>query len=592
MTGHAKDGEGLTPKMPPLVGRGHEKTIKLDLSIARGNLALPSHFGRYQVLRHIGAGGFASVYAALDPELDAPVAVKVLAENHSANPAIRQRFVAEARVARRLGSDRLIGVYDVGESDDGRPFVVMELASRGTLRQRVVRTGRPSVADLVRLITELGACMEAIHAHRIVHRDIKPSNLLFRGPDLDDFRPTRLIEDDERLVLADFGLARDISDGASALTIGAGTEGYMAPEQGDPRGQADVRADIYAATVVVAELTTGRRPDRLDLPTAPVSTDVLAALTRGMAADREARPATATEWAGQLLAAYRAAPDVAGGAPVGSGAVRPNAPTVPLDPTRVEVPYPYRDSAWTPTGAATEVPETGLGAPVSFEGPADQGERPPPPPGLPLPSEERPPPPTPDPPTPDPPAAPDPPTPDPPKPGPPVAPVVEQPAPPPDPVPAPPRQPSGPEPALAPPAPRPIPAQPEPVRRQPSPPASGPPGEPASSAEVATARSKEHLRTARRLAKLERRQNRKQARKLARRRRRLLVINFFLSLIRGLLGALVFMVVTTVVSAMVIEANGGVLDGNQAAGVIIAVATVVGFLWGMAYFPVPRPRDL
>lgn len=105
---------------------------------------------------------------------------------------------------------------------------------------------------------------------------------------------------------------------------------------------------------------------------------------------------------------------------------------------------------------------------------------------------------------------------------------------------------------------------------------------------MAKVRSKQHLKTAKRLAKLEYKRNRKLARKARRRRRRLLVVNFFLSLIRGVLGAALSAVVAGVIAAMAV---GGKLDGNEGAQGIVALVTIVGFLWGMAYFPFPKPRE-
>jgi serine/threonine protein kinase len=351
------DGGTVTP---PLVEPGnapYDQTIQLDRVIAERNPSVPERFGRYEVIERIGIGGFASVFSARDPDLDAPIAIKVLAENHSADVEVRKRFVAEARVARRLGGDRLIGVFDLGETDDGRPYVVMELATGGTLRARLNRIGRPSTASLLRLIEELGDCMRAVHEKGVVHRDIKPSNLLLRAAgSSSERRPTELIEEHERLVLADFGLARDISAGASAVTVGGGTAGYMAPEQADPNGKADVRADIFAATVVIAELTTGRHPERLDLPSANVAEAIRAALTRGMALDREARPGSATAWREELLAAYTASSSQTDGDAVGRaglGEARPNL-TLPLDATRVQPPHQFRDAA------DVEYDETGI----------------------------------------------------------------------------------------------------------------------------------------------------------------------------------------------------------------------------------------
>ena len=682
-----------------------DDTLKLDHAIAHGNLSLPSRFGRYQVLKRIGIGGFASVYAAYDPELESEVAVKVLAENHSANTLVRQRFVAEARVARRLGNERLIGVFDLGETDDGRPFVVMELAPRGTLRQRIVRTGRPSRDDLVRLIDQLGACMAAIHAKGVVHRDIKPSNLLFRTADTSSFIPGRLIEDDEILVLADFGLARDISGGASALTVGGGTEGYMAPEQAITDGKPDFRADLYSATVVVAEMTTGRNPQRLDLTTADISTDMLAALTRSLSVARDKRPPTAEAWRDELVAAYTDDPAATARAAAAAGPAE--AKTAPLERTRIGSPQDALTETQT-DGADADSPNADVG-PESFVAPdrqpdvADNGaiagstdseanRTHAPPPGLPADPAARP----------SPPAGTDEPERDwsaaiaaaakaqaeaeereakrkaaakeakraarearrrerqqPKAPGSPpgATPPIAPPAPPATAtgareVPARPRQPvrqpghpptSGSAPAPTdparvnpPPTSRPAartppvgvpPAslgpntgQPGPVARRPpnapgpgriapgprpasgaAPvgaipvpvvPARGSPGPaqvPAVPGDGGRSRSREHMRTANKLNKLERKRNRKLARKARRRRRRLKTANFFLALIRGALAAFLLLVSTTLVLTALI---GGPIEGRPGAEAVVLGATIVGFFWGLSYFPFPRSFDV
>ncbi|MCP4226681.1 MAG: hypothetical protein GY773_25355 [Actinomycetia bacterium] len=107
-------------------------------------------------------------------------------------------------------------------------------------------------------------------------------------------------------------------------------------------------------------------------------------------------------------------------------------------------------------------------------------------------------------------------------------------------------------------------------------------------AEEATTRSKQHLRTAKKLAKLELKQNRRRARKARRRRRRLRVVNFFLSLIRGVLGAASILLI----AAIIAEMATGDLDSNEGAKGAVLVATILGFLWGVAYFPIPRPREI
>lgn len=89
--------------------------------------------GRYRLERRLGAGAFGTVWLAHDDELQAPVAVKVLADNWSHRLDVRERFLAEARMLRRAGSDRVVQVHDIGELPDGRPYFVMEYADGGTL---------------------------------------------------------------------------------------------------------------------------------------------------------------------------------------------------------------------------------------------------------------------------------------------------------------------------------------------------------------------------------------------------------------------------------------------------------------------------
>ncbi|WP_341854491.1 protein kinase [Brachybacterium sp. GPGPB12] len=92
---------------------------------------------RYRLGGVIGAGSFATVHRARDERLDADVAVKVLAENHSLNPEIRERFIAEGRDLRRVGGRHLVSVHDIGQNERQRPYLVLELADRGSLRRRV-----------------------------------------------------------------------------------------------------------------------------------------------------------------------------------------------------------------------------------------------------------------------------------------------------------------------------------------------------------------------------------------------------------------------------------------------------------------------
>ncbi|MET8067695.1 protein kinase [Micromonospora sp. NPDC005686] len=192
----------------------------------------PAWIGAYRVERLLGTGSFATVWLAYDPALAGRVAVKVLAENWSHDLRVRERFLDEARLLRRLDHDRLVRVHAVGELPDGRPYAVLAWADGGSLRDRLARGPLP-VAEALAVLDGIAAGVAVLHRHRVVHRDLTPSNVLFHsGPD------------GERVLIADLGLAKALAV-ASGLTARAGTPGYMAPEQDDPLAVVDTRADVF-----------------------------------------------------------------------------------------------------------------------------------------------------------------------------------------------------------------------------------------------------------------------------------------------------------------------------------------------------------
>ncbi|MEU4776257.1 serine/threonine-protein kinase, partial [Micromonospora sp. NPDC023644] len=192
----------------------------------------PERIGPYRIERLLGTGSFATVWLGHDPVLDSRVAIKVLAENWHHDLRVRERFLDEARLLRRLDDERLIRVHAAGELADGRPYSVMAWADGGSLRDRLAAGPVPPPAALD-LLAEIAAGVAVLHRHGVVHRDLTPGNVLFRsGPD------------GERVLIADLGLAKALA-AASGLTARAGTPGYMAPEQDDPLAVVDTRADVY-----------------------------------------------------------------------------------------------------------------------------------------------------------------------------------------------------------------------------------------------------------------------------------------------------------------------------------------------------------
>ncbi|MGC4765703.1 serine/threonine-protein kinase [Micromonospora sp. DT46] len=196
-------------------------------------MSSPGRIGPYRVERLLGTGSFATVWLAHDPVLDCRVAIKVLAENWHHDLRVRERFLDEARLLRRLDDERLVRVHAVGELADGRPYSVLTWADGGSLRERLAAGAMPAPAAL-ELLAEIAAGVAVLHRHGVVHRDLSPGNVLFRsGPY------------GERVLIADLGLAKALA-AASGLTARAGTPGYMAPEQDDPFAIVDTRADVYA----------------------------------------------------------------------------------------------------------------------------------------------------------------------------------------------------------------------------------------------------------------------------------------------------------------------------------------------------------
>jgi eukaryotic-like serine/threonine-protein kinase len=299
--------------------------------------------GRYRLERRIGAGSFATVWLGHDDDLDVPVAVKVLAENWADNEDVRNRFLAEARILRRIRDPRLVQVYDIGTVDDGRPYFVMDYISGGSFDD-LRKAGCEPVRGL-RLAAEACRAIEVLHANDIIHRDVTPGNLLLStGRD-----------GQTRVLIADLGVAKSMVDSVGA-TMTAGTPSYMAPEQAAGVLPLDRRADIYSLTAVTYALLTGsapfvtrsiadilaRDPDLKPEPVAqrlgaPPSLDGV--LVAGLAADRNRRPPTALLLADALETIARQMEQGRPKAPAEAGPTdQPAESTVVTNPNRPAVP--------------------------------------------------------------------------------------------------------------------------------------------------------------------------------------------------------------------------------------------------------------
>jgi serine/threonine protein kinase len=213
-----------------------------------------TRLGPYEVFSLLGAGGMGEVYRARDAKLEREVALKVLGPDLLADENARKRFRKEALALAKLSHPNIAQVYDFA-SESGVDFLVMELISGEALSDRLEREPLPE-SDVLKCGAELADGLAAAHAEGIVHCDIKPANLRLGR--------------DGHLKILDFGLARlrrpagtaEVTASLSGADVGiAGTIPYMAPEQ--LRGETlDARTDIWAAGVVLYELSTGARPFR------------------------------------------------------------------------------------------------------------------------------------------------------------------------------------------------------------------------------------------------------------------------------------------------------------------------------------------
>jgi WD40 repeat protein/serine/threonine protein kinase len=236
-------------------------------------MKLPAYVGRYEVRDEIGRGGFAIVIRAWDEELQSFVAVKILHQALTDDEELILRFLDEARLLRRIRSPHVVTVHDVGRLNDGRPYFVMDFADRGTLEPRLQKYRGSASADsqsIMALVDALADSLSALHEAEVVHRDIKPANILFQlvrrgskdtgGATLSKTTQATLVGTDERILLGDLGIAKDLSTRSVDSTVVGGTPLYQAPEQSDSAANITPAADIYAATAMLWHLIMGQRP--------------------------------------------------------------------------------------------------------------------------------------------------------------------------------------------------------------------------------------------------------------------------------------------------------------------------------------------
>jgi len=210
------------------------------------------------VEKEIGRGGVGIVYLARDRHLHSrPVVVKVLQEGQGADPWFQKKFRQEIEALTRIDHPGVVGVLDVGETPDGKPFLVMQYVEGVTLRSVISSQGM-GFRRAANIAGQIGHALTAAHQRGVYHRDLKPENIMLQ----------RAGDGEEPVKLIDFGIAT-VRDARAELqdvdtTRVAGSHAYMAPEQlwGKPSAQ----SDIYAFGVIAYEILTGEKPFRCHSP--------------------------------------------------------------------------------------------------------------------------------------------------------------------------------------------------------------------------------------------------------------------------------------------------------------------------------------
>ncbi len=343
--------------------------------------------GKYRLLEALGQGAMGSVWLAENELLSSRVAVKLLRADLASTDA-RHRFEREARGVASLDSPHVVRVFDVGETDEGQPFLVMEYLRGETLLDRIQSEGLTR-DETTEVVTQIGRALTAAHDQGIVHRDLKPANVYVADAAGAPF-----------VKVLDFGIAKHTRDDLALTDTGAlmGTPYYMSPEQFISPRDIDHRADLWGLTVIAYACLLGRLPFEGETVGAlslavhagdfPAPTSVDASLptaidsffARSLNPDPKARFDDAATLAAGFAEALVAAPPAQSSAPSAVAAPSTPEPEVPAfadkptllletsaaqsdttTPTSIERPVPVERRWWPAAVAILVVGGVGLG---------------------------------------------------------------------------------------------------------------------------------------------------------------------------------------------------------------------------------------
>jgi serine/threonine protein kinase len=248
-------GESHPPASSADLQRADDEKPAVDVLHRAGPSMAPGDFvnSTVRLVSRLGTGGMGSVWRAENLRLRTQIAVKLLLPQHLANAETRQRFKQEAYVLARIQSPHVVQVLDYGETDAGKPYILLELLEGETLGSRLRALGPLPVPDVVQIVTQVASALGKAHSFGIVHRDLKPENLFLIRVGGELF-----------VKVIDFGIAKlPQTDLAKVLTQQGqvlGTRNYMSPEAMVDSRDVDHRADVWALAAVAYEALTGQRP--------------------------------------------------------------------------------------------------------------------------------------------------------------------------------------------------------------------------------------------------------------------------------------------------------------------------------------------
>ncbi|GIK40852.1 MAG: hypothetical protein BroJett011_46850 [Chloroflexota bacterium] len=273
------------------MGRDSKEKLEVPEEKMADNSLIGRRLANFELQRVLGRGGMAEVYYGRDVKLRRPVAVKVIDVRYRGNPAYAARFVREAQTVATWRHEHIIQIH-YADDEDNLYYFVMEYIDGSDLHELMAQYAASNelmpLDEVLRIGRAVADALDYAHRRGVIHRDVKPSNIM--------------VADDGRIVLTDFGLALDVEQGSLGEVFG--TAHYIAPEQARRSGDAVPQSDLYALSVVLYELLTGKVPFDDPSPT----TVAVQHLTSPPPAPREINPNLSSAVEAVLLKALSKSP--------------------------------------------------------------------------------------------------------------------------------------------------------------------------------------------------------------------------------------------------------------------------------------------